>query len=414
MQLSADQDIAAKRVHNWLTSGSSPVFHFFGYAGTGKTTLAKYLASGITGDVLFAAFTGKAASVLRNKGCPNASTIHSLIYHSRDKSRSHIHEMEEDLAHLKAELRAELGEGSEEFVNSHKEVRELTKKIKEAADDAEQPNFILNRESVVNDASLVVIDECSMVDARMGEDLMSFGTPILVLGDPAQLPPIAGGGYFTENVHPDVMLENIHRQAGDSPIIRMATDTRNQKSLQVGNYGEGCEVIPVGTKLDPERMLNFDQVIVGKNKTRRASNKRLRQLLGYTDEYPVVGDRLVCLKNNHDLGLLNGGLFNVTSIEGVMDRKVFMTLRPDDSQFSVEIGAHEHYFLGKEDELQWFEKGEAEMFDFGYALTCHKSQGSQWNNICVFDESRSFRDHKWRWLYTAITRAAEEITVVRM
>lgn len=410
MQFSSEQDAALKLTDEWIRNGDKQVFHFFGYAGTGKTTLAKHLAENIDGDVLFAAYTGKAAHVLKKKGCDNASTIHSLIYHSRDKSRARLKALEAELE----ELLKQLIEARVEHHDQHPKVRELRKEIKHEIDNAEQPMFIRNEDSLVKDVEMVVIDECSMVDSRMGEDLLSFGTPVLVLGDPAQLPPVGGAGYFTEGVKPDVMLTEIHRQAQESPILRMATKVRNKETLELGDYGQNCRVLSEGHKLDPEEVLAFDQVLVGKNATRRASNKKLRQLKGHHDPYPVVGDRLVCLRNNSELGLLNGALFHVADVTGVMDEKVFMSITPEDSIVSLEVGAHEHYFLGKEDELKWFEKREAQEFDYGYALTVHKSQGSQWDSVGLFDESYCFKADRHRWLYTGITRAAESITVVRM
>src|SRR6187549_1263116 len=146
------QDSALKAVADWLKAkpgknGTPPIFRLFGYAGTGKTTLARHIADGVDGKVLFAAFTGKAAQVMRGKGCAGASTIHSLIYRT-----------------------FESGE--------------------------QQPSFELWDDAPASKAKLIIIDECSMVDEELGRDLTSFGVPLLVLGDPAQLPPIAGGGFF--------------------------------------------------------------------------------------------------------------------------------------------------------------------------------------------------------------------------
>ncbi len=412
MIFSPQQDVGLMKAKRWLENGSEQVFRFFGYAGTGKTTLAKHLAEGIDGKVIFAAFTGKAAHVLRSKGCEDACTIHSLIYHSKDKSRAKLVLMENELEKLIKEL---TGAGlNTEQIDDHPKIRRLRADIQTEADNADQPLFVLNSDSIVRDADLIIIDECSMVDERMGRDLLSFGTPVLVLGDPAQLPPIGGAGFFTENVKPDVMLSEIHRQAAESPIIRMATEARNRQALTVGSYGNGCEVHAQGTKLDPEQMVSFDQILVGKNNTRKLSNSKLRQLKGFSDPFPMIGDRLVCLRNNTDLGLLNGAIFEVTSTEGVLDAKVFMTIHPDDSMASIEVSAHEHHFIGTEADLKWFEKREAQEFAYGYALTCHKAQGSQWGNLCVFDESYCFKSNRWRWLYTAITRAADQITVVNM
>jgi len=408
MRWSPQQDDALKQVNDWLQSGEEQVFHLFGYAGTGKTTLARHLAEGVKGTVLFAAFTGKAAYVLQTKGCVGATTIHSLIYHSRDKGKAQLVDMEKQLQALISELMAE---GIDPEKNDR--VKELTKMVEQERESLKQPFFVLNPDSEVKHAKLIIIDECSMVDARMGADLLSFGTKVLVLGDPAQLPPVGGAGYFTENVRPNVMLEEIHRQAEESPIIRMATQVRLEQPLSLGEWGDQCRVLS-GERIAPDLALSFDQILVGKNKTRFATNKRVRTLKGIDDPYPVQGDRLVCLRNDHDAGLLNGAIFSVVSVGGVMDEKVLMDIVPEGSNFAQEVMAHEHYFMGKGDDLPWFERKEAQEFDYGYALTVHKSQGSQWDSVLLFDESFCFRKDRWRWLYTGITRAAESLTVVRM
>ena len=418
MKFSPQQDEALKAANRWYRESGKQVFHLFGYAGTGKTTLAKHLASGIEGEVLFGAYTGKAAHVLRTKGCHNATTLHSLIYRSRDKSKSRLEELQKELVVLINELKTlgELKDEGDEFLENHPKIKKLKSEIKEEARNASQPMFTLNRESVVKDAAAVFIDECSMVDGQMAQDLLSFGTPVLVLGDPAQLPPVGGAGYFTENVTPDVMLDEIHRQAQESPIIRMATKVRNQEPLEIGDWGNNCHVYPTGTKLPTEQILGYDQILVGKNATRHATNSKIRRLLGHDDQFPVVGDRLVCLRNNSELGLLNGAIFTASSIDGVMDGKVHMTVQPEDSPMSVSVAALEQHFLGRGKELdtQYWLRSEGQEFDYGYALTVHKSQGSQWESVCVFDESGVFRAQKHRWMYTAITRAADNVTVIRM
>src|ERR1700691_5070343 len=188
MEWSPQQYAALKAVSLWLKRGEPQVFRLFGYAGTGKTTLARTIADDSDGDVLFGAFTGKAALVLRSKGCKDARTIHSLIYRPKDI-------------------------------------------------DAEVPTFVLNEESAAAKASLIVIDECSMVDEELGRDLLSFGKPVLVLGDPAQLPPVKGGGFFTD-AEPDVMLTEVHRHAADNPIIRLSMIVREGGRLTPGAHGD--------------------------------------------------------------------------------------------------------------------------------------------------------------------------------
>jgi exodeoxyribonuclease-5 len=168
------------------------------------------------------------------------------------------------------------------------------------------PTFSLNRQSPIARAKLVIIDECSMVDETLGRDLMSFGTPILVLGDPAQLPPISGGGFFTEH-EPDMLLTEIHRQARDNPIIRLALDVREGREFMRGDYGT-AQVIGK-EDVTRELVLSADQVLVGINRTRRRYNQRLRELKGFGAAYPQAGDKLVCLRNDPSKGLLNGSLW---------------------------------------------------------------------------------------------------------
>jgi exodeoxyribonuclease-5 len=373
MKFSPQQDDALKAVSDWLKQGYPQVFRLFGYAGTGKTTLARHLAEDVDGDVLFAAFTGKAALVLRSRGAKKASTIHSLIYRPRGE-----------------ELVEDEGTGKSSI----------------------SPTFSLNRQSPVANAALVVIDECSMVDEQLGRDLLSFGTPVLVLGDPGQLPPVSGGGFFTE-AEPDVLLEEIHRQARDNPIIDLAQLARNGEPIPRGTYGESRVI--GRDDVDQAEVLAADQVLVGTNRTRRRYNQRLRDLKDFQGPLPASGDKLVALRNDPAKGLLNGSLWQVKSAP--VTSKPFMNLlisSEDDGmeRLSAKIKVLKAAFETPEEEIPWQMKRRYDDFDYGYALTVHKSQGSQWENVYLFNESFAFREHSARWLYTAITRASERLTIV--
>ena len=410
MNWSPQQSGAIDAVSRWLKTDQQ-VLRLFGYAGTGKTTLAKHLTQG-AGNVYFAAYTGKAASVMTNKGCP-ASTIHSLIYMPSSRSRVKLLELQEDLGQLYNELRFEpeynTYEEGEPSIEDHPEIKKLKEAIKEEQERLKKPSFVLNPDAEVGRADLIVIDEVSMVGDQIGRDLESFGVKILVLGDPAQLPPVMGSGYFTDR-KPDVMLTEIHRQAADNPIIELATKVRTGEKLGVGQYGDSRVI---DGKPDRALVMGADQILVGKNLTRRQINLQMRRLLGRGhDDLPVAGDKVVCLRNDRDEGLLNGTLWEVTDTE-LVDGMELMSLSIESGGRGTTVPAHTHYFKGIEDKLVYYEIRDAQCFDYGYALTAHKAQGSQWPNVFVFDESHVFRQNAKRWLYTAITRAAEMITICR-
>ena len=375
MEFSPQQDEALKAVARWLKVGRPQIFRLFGYAGTGKTTLARHFAEHVDGQVQFAAFTGKAAQVLRSKGAVNARTIHSLIYRPRGEER-----VEDDVT----------------------------------GKTSISPTFSINRQSPIAKAELVVVDECSMVDEELGRDLLSFGTPVLVLGDPAQLPPISGGGFFTEH-EPDFLLTEIHRQARDNPIIRLALDVREGREFMRGDYG-AAQVIG-REDVTQDLVLSADQVLLGINRTRRRYNQRLRELKGFGAAYPQAGDKLVCLRNDPAKGLLNGSLWKVmTSSRETVKPGINLLVSPeeDDPDRGVaKIKLLKAVFEDQEAEIPWSTKKRYDDFDYGYALTVHKAQGSQWNNVVLFDESYAFKETRQRWLYTAITRAAEKLTIVR-
>lgn len=394
---SPQQDEALVKVDRWLKSGETPVFRLFGYAGTGKTTLARHLAEGVDGDVRFAAFTGKAAQVLRESGARQAGTIHSLIYRAKEKSRSRLLKLEE--AVLQASDPARL--------------RELKELLEAERKSLSRPAFDLNSfDNDIKKARLIVIDECSMVDGKMGQDLLSFKVPVLVLGDPAQLPPVAGGGFFTENATPDVMLTEIHRQARDNPIIQLATSIREGNPLALGSWGDSRVIAPSG--LRPGEAVEYDQILVGKNATRRHIINKCRAALGFDSPFPVEGEKLICLRNNHDRGLLNGSMWRgIACAPGTSEESLLLSVESLEGGEPFDTEVHAFPFLGKTVNMPYWERSEFDEFDFGHAVTVHKAQGSQWGRVLLYDEWHS-ADSRQRWLYTAVTRAQQSVTVVRM
>lgn len=354
-----------------------PIFRLFGYAGTGKTTLAKHLASSLNVKTAYAAYTGKAALVMRSNGCEGASTLHSAMYSARQD------------------------------------------------EDTGAATFSWDKDGKFSKVGLIVVDECSMVSGEIGEDLMRYGVPILALGDPAQLEPVVSekdagtiraAGFFTAQ-KPDVMLTEIYRQARDNPIIALATDVREGNPIRIGTYGTSRVIS--SRDINAAIVLAADQVLVGKNFTRSAYNTRIRDLKGYKNHIPQVGERLICTKNDATKGILNGGLFRVEEIDkpktgkaanGELNMLVQSLDEPERRPVRVEVLAA--CFNGKLDGLPWQARKGLQEFAFGYALTVHKSQGSQWPDVMLFDERSSLGGDPRRWLYTGLTRAVKKVTVV--
>jgi exodeoxyribonuclease-5 len=400
--LNKDQEAALNAIREWYEQGDSQVFMLAGYAGTGKTTIAKEVAKFVGPGILFASFTGKAAHVLMKTGrVPAAFTVHSLIYRPVDKC-------EAKLARLKAERTALLRRKPV----PQAELAKLEKEILEENANLQRPDFTLNTDSIVRSSPLVVIDEYSMIDEQMGEDLLGFGCRVLALGDPGQLPPVNGKCFFTRK--PDFLLENIVRQVEESPIIKLSKDVREGKALKPGVYGSSrmAYKVQLSDAEYDDLLLKADQVLVGKNVTLRKMNQDIRRKRGHKDRLPVPGDKLVCRRNNRDAALLNGQTWYVVKSKehGTGRRFLEMHLRDEDGKTTRCI-VHRAYFDGNPDAIDRQDYMRAELFDYGYAITVHRAQGSQWDNVVLIDEWH-FEDRE-KWLYTGITRAADRITILR-
>lgn len=368
---------------NWRDSigtdgeGEVPqVFKLFGFAGSGKTTLAAHFAQQLEGrgSTLAATFTGKAALVMRRKGF-NCSTIHSLIYKPM-------------------------------------EVPVLDKAGNDTGET--ELSFELNHEdSPLLNAKLLIVDEVSMVGKDLGEDLLSFGKPILVLGDPGQLPPINGQGFFTAG-KPDVMLTEIHRQAQDNPIIRMSMDIRQGKGVKNGNWGSSKVISKLELQKNERWLVEADQVLCGLNKTRVQRNLRMRELRYFSQlgQLPQPGEKLICLKNDRRRQLFNGGMW--TLYEPAKYNGEYLEMPVESLDFTglrTRVKVPLEWFTGEEEKLPPAKRRRFDEFTFGDCITVHKSQGSQWDNTLVINENYCFRESALQWLYTAVTRAAEQLTL---
>lgn len=416
MQWSRQQEQALRSVDYWLQSRDQQVFYLAGFAGTGKTTLATYFAQNVEGLVLFAAYTGKAASVLRSKGCPDANTIHHYLYSVADADRTKLNELMERLQGLQEELQQSRLEDGEPSARVLDWIVEVEEKIAEERARLRGPRFRLNPDSPIRDASLVVLDEASMINEHIGRDLESFGVPILIIGDPAQLPPVQGSGYFTKR-DPDILLTEIHRQAADNPIIQYATAIRQGERLPFGDHGLARKI--KRDDVDVSMLAESDQVLCGTNKMRRKINRKVRKHLGRASLYPLEGDKLVILRNEKEYGVLNGvtcrALTEAHADPFGYDDDLYIRLEYDGQVIPLVPMDRGPFDIYNDPNLpeDWLHNRHLVQMDYGYALTVHKAQGSQWPSVFIIDDgfaARQPRQHQ-RWLYTAVTRAEREMTL---
>jgi exodeoxyribonuclease-5 len=346
-------------------------FYLAGYAGTGKSTVVAEAIRRLRDqykitNIPTAAYTGKAAHVLRKKGNMNAQTIHSLIYKCVEDEHT--------------------GELS----------------------------FVINLLGNAALADLIVLDECSMIDNVMADDLRSFGKKILVMGDPGQLPPINGEGSFT-NRRPDFFLDEIHRQAADSPIIKLATMARQGIMVPVGFHEGDVQVKMLTNESADEFLHNPDtQVLCGLNRIRWAVTQIMRKEQGFGGVLPCVGERILCCKNNKDKGLFNGGAGILKKLE-IMENGGWKIAADVEGRFQKDLITDPFLFRQHFDNgasVRDFKKKRPNEFDWGYILSVHKAQGSGWPHVTLIDNSPSFREDRWKHLYTGITRAESGLTVL--
>lgn len=434
--LTAQQQAGIEKIKAWHADGGFAPFRLMGPAGTGKTTMAREIPTALgLSSVYYGTFTGKAAHVLRSKGAQSVSTIHSAIYFptqdaetraSLEQARRELDDMKDLYDRIQAQpdtpdrqkLAADAGWASLlEFAGAMDEVRERVAELETAS---RRMAWEWNENSDWASADLIILDEVSMVGPKLAQDIEAYGVPILVLGDPAQLPPVEGGGYYTEAT-PDHLLTEIHRQALESPVLELATRIRQSTDSRLGMTADDCEPASIA------QALQHDQVICWSNKRRWALIKAMRSSLGYPPDQVVTGDRVMCLTNNKDLGVFNGQQFLVHDVQPAALGPT-LTVEDDEGRTRA-IPTFSDGFLGQEMQDQAKKSGAGirggrMLATFSQAITCHKSQGSEWASVYVVDETPSMISmvsrregaaeaiqQARRWMYTAVSRASESVTV---
>lgn len=387
-KLDKSQKQVLSSILQWHKQPKKQYLTFGGYAGTGKTTLLSAWRKVIKklkpkAKIGFCAYTGKASRVLdatlqlhgSRFDKDSVSTIHSLIY-------------------------APMTDGSGRITGWKRKARLKT--------------------------DLIVVDEASMVDEFIWQDLISFEIPILAVGDHGQLPPV--NGTFNLMGKPDLRLEQIHRQARGNPIIKLSMMAREDGHVPLGIYGTARKLDrhDAITGQEVEEMLRSQNddllLLVGFNWSRNELNKQMRVYREIEGRQPKVGDRLICLKNNWEKGIYNGmtgklqRIIPVTGDDGEVHwYEVEVAIDDSELMYSGKISAHQ---FNQPKTLSEYEglsgKALGDLWDFGYALTVHKAQGSQAEKVLLFEErNKHMSDDDWRrWLYTGVTRAEEYLTIV--
>lgn len=378
--LTAEQRRVVEDIGSWLLDRSSPDYYLAGAAGVGKTALVK----AIEGIGYHVAPTGKAAHVLRRKGVAGAQTLHKLLYTPSGVTSERLQQLQD--AYVAATEPAEKDR--------------LVLEIAAAKADA-RPTFSVNPDSAAQGA-VVAVDECSMIGGRMYDDLMRTAEKVLWIGDPYQLPPVRDTSPF-DGRRPDAELTQIMRQEAGSPIIQLATAVRNGGLLADQDYDDlvtdqgAVELYFRGRRDVPQEVFTrAGAIIVAKNVTRRRFNARMRDIRGYTGDMPELGERIVVLHNSYEHGVWNGGVYTVHGY------------RAEGIDLEDEAGAYPEVpiWMALDGDARDCPRGMVPA-DYGYALTCHKMQGSEADDVTVYAENQD-----QTWLYTAITRARRRVSVI--
>ncbi|MCK9199038.1 MAG: AAA family ATPase [Bacilli bacterium] len=368
---------------------SEQVFQYAGFAGTGKSSVLFEIERQLKiprHRIATMAYTGAAAIVLRMKGIMNASTIHSWLYRP----------VEDILLDI----------------NGKPQINEYFNR----------PKFSLRFEpKPLDNIDLIVIDEGGMVPYNMKNEIESRGIKIIVTGDLDQLPPVADKPAYLYDGKVYV-LDEIMRHEMNSAKVYIADRIRKGLPIHKGFYGD-VYVIDQDEFTD-EMALYSDVVLSGKNSTRQYVNSHIRELLGYNSDLPSFGERLICRKNNWNLEIdgismangLRGVVLNYPNIHGFDGKNYTKDFKPDFmSSFFPQLSCDYKYLkapYGNKDAIKYDKFSTGEKMEYGYGLTVHLSQGSQFNNVVYLEEYLS-KDIQAKLDNTAVTRAINNLIYVK-
>lgn len=366
IELSKKQRQAYDACMDFLFNHESSGFVFSGCAGSGKSTIIKNINDAhrkIEVPLVNVALTGRAVSVMRSKGIDNCKTIHSLLY---------VPVIDEDTKEL---IRFDRRSTSE----------------------------------IQSSYGAIIIDEASMVNQEIFDDLMSVGLPLLFVGDKEQLPPIDESG-FDIMANPDIHLSEIHRQAESNPIIQLSRDIR--ETGRINRQYESDEIHFIG-KYDVTKPFlvenNPDIILTGTNKLRKKYNTVSRAAKQFHDEYPEPGEVVICLRNQivDGIPIHNGERYVVEQVLPFNKEAHKYYLTSMDSGNKLWVLIKDQCW----DEIKVRSEDGYGVFTFGDSVSVWKAQGSEFDNVLFVDENVSFFSDQRRFRYTAVTRAVQRLTI---
>lgn len=387
---------AIEKAVKWyfLYSSKKKYFILGGLAGTGKSTVISAIVErlGIPSynRIVYATFTAKASLVLRMNGL-DSNTIHKTFYSTyKDNKTGRV--------------------------------------------------YFSRKNKIDSNIKLIVIDEAAMASDRLIEDILSFGVPTILSGDPSQLGPVAAKNtYMFDYTKMDALLTEIMRQQNDSGILKLATLARTGEGIRYGKYNESLV-----TKMYyvQDKLLEYDAILTWRNSTRRMVNSFIRKhLLKRNSHYPQKGDKILCLDNNYnyELNYKNIGLYLINGLVGIatedfeetnyqkincLNASFIPDFLEESKENTFQVKAYKEIFdmykyQNFNEKFELDKKQDEEdngydmmtLLDYGYALTVNKAQGSGFDNVLVIDEYRGGWEGRKKWLYTAITRAKKKVTI---
>lgn len=382
IKLNNEQQVAHDDIMQYFIKNPKPYWILTGYAGTGKTTLLSHILKSdeeyyklkeSKSRTAVLTLTWKASIILHRKGITQAQSIHSFLYCS------------------------EWNETTKDYNYTKK-----TKKDIQSRYDA------------------IIIDEASMVSKEIKDDLLATELPILFVGDPFQLPPVTKDLqelHFLDNA--DSKLVTIQRQALDNPIIELSMIIREDSSFNYRKYlGSHKDKIWIVNKsqMNLNWLINADQVICGTNASRIEKNNLIRQLLGYdVKKFPDINEKLIALSNYKEKNIYNGTLLYTDKSykeDNAAPVKKRMVLRTEEGKKHIVKCVFTDLFENKDDIRPLVRDKQLIQVALGSVITCHKAQGSQWNNITILNEPFGTDIDKRRWQYTALTRAVDKAVIL--